>query len=379
MKDRNQPAAPPAAPAAHPTVTPAAAPLLAAGLSRRMIFGTGLVGVATLLAQACSGGDFASGNKNGRKKGDGGTTAGDAGGVDAGKNCTTDANGKVTCTDGSDAGGADGNDGADSGGKDAGGADSGGASAGGVDSQGDAGNGGVGNGVDDKGCHANTTTKLDVTGLQDAGDDLKPRVVFYGRPDSTMIALKLPSGKDVKQVIITRDDGSLLALHGITPADMKGTDYRPIVIDNLNLGATPNVHVVIQLAGTDRKKHTQAVAYFTSYPLGTGKPVVDLSAFTVPADWMANQSVTQFAEVAGSFNVDAAVTYPSDFNPGKTRALQTAKQGTSWVKQGGVKGVVTDVMGDVINIDGAGIIEYQVFCTYVDVGAKVYRTILQIG
>jgi hypothetical protein len=307
-------------------------------LSRRLLFGTGLVSLATMLGQACSGSDF-SGGLGARKK-------------------KSDKEENDQDTDAGDAGDVDGEDGPD----------------GGVDAEGDAGGGGLGNGSDTSGCHANTNSKIDLSNHPEAPDDLKPKIKFYGRDASAMIALKFETDKDIGQIMVARKDGSLLALYGTTGADKDGSgNYRPMVIDNINLKDADDLKLVLQM-GADRFVVDVKKEYFTSY---NGSEVVDLGGGTVPADMAANQSMTQFKESVGSFMEDPNVTYPTDGQG--PRNLQTVKSGSSWTKGSTIKGTVTDIMGETIDIGGSALIEYQVFCTYVESGGKAYRTILQVA
>jgi hypothetical protein len=344
-------------------------------LSRRGIFGAGFVGIATALVQACSGGDFASGTIGRRKSDDPEPGNQDVGGQG-------DPGGEV-CTPPDPENGIEGDPGCVGGVDEADGGDAGG----GQDAQGDGGDGGLGNGDDDNACYANSSNTVDVSNIEAAGPELTPTARFYGSKTSTMVALQFPAGTDIKQVIILRPTGLMLALHGISSADKKGSGYRPIVVDNINVGGNEIV-LLLQLA-TERRKVTIPVAFFKTFD---GRDVVDLSSRGVPADWVDNQSSAAFAVGAG-FNSDPNTTYPGKFNNGAVRNLQTVTVDTSWKlvtdsfnphglnrPNQRVQGRVTDIMGNDIDIDGSQLLEYQIFCTYVNVGAdKVYRTILQIA
>lgn len=322
-------------------------------LSRRKMFGSGFMGFAAVLATACSGTDFASSGANGRKKS---------------AKSGSDGNDGFGESDGQDGlNSSDGPDGQDSGESDGGGIDGADGGADGTD----------GNLTDLTECNAYSTNKIDTTGMPELAE--KPTIKFYGRTDSALVAMKFDGALGIDQVIIATPSGKILALHGITGADKKGAEFRPIVVDNIWLkekGADiTEVYIILQ-SGNERKLHKEPVAFFTTY---NSTPVKDLSGRAVPASWMANQSVTQFAQVDGSYNSDATVTYPNDFNSTATRNLQTVRATSTWTKGAGIKGTVTDIMGETIDITGAAIIEHQIFCTYVVAGGFAYRTILHIG
>jgi len=363
-------------------------------LSRRGILGGGLVGVATLLFEACSNSNFTGSGSNkidGANKGaTGGSTAGGPGSGPTAAECAANSS-KTTCnavsgcsyddgkseclpTPGGASGGA--TSGATAGGINGSGAGNGtgtGTGSGG----GTAGN--LGDGSDSSACFANTATQVNVP---QAEGDLIPTVKFYGRTHSALVAIQFNSAAKIQQVVLATPNGTLLALHGITGADMKSDgSFRPIVIDNIYLteagAGIPTLKILIQ-TDTETKLHTEPVVFFTKY---NGKPVIDLSQQSVPAGFTGNQSVTRFAE-GPTFNIDNNLTYPSDYNPGTTRSLHTAKSGSTWtpvMQADGIQGTVTDIMGNTIDVSGSGIIEYQVFCTYVDTGSSVARTILHIG
>lgn len=339
-------------------------------LDRRAILG--LLGVGALLGQACGKGAFSSGSKSGKKIDNAGGTSGKADGDD----------GKAG-TAGKDKSGAKGGDAPD--GNDA--PDGGPDSNGGPEGQGDVnleggndtnadGNDTVDGDVDETSCHANDNGgKIDASNIPEMPDAMKPAVKFYGRDASAMVALKFGDGAaEVKQVILAKEDGKLQALHGISGADKKDGKFRVIVVDNINLAGSAKLLIVVQ-SGDKRFKTLITKEYFTKKD---GKDVIDLSPMTVPAAWAANQSVTQFSETVGSFNNDTNVSYPGPA-PGTVRNLQTVKAGTTWTKSGGVKGTVTDLMGDTIDIGGGALIEHNMFCTYLDVGGKLFRTMLQVG
>lgn len=339
-------------------------------LSRRKMFGAGFMGFAAALATACSGTDFASSGANDRKKSKKSGSDGNDGfgesdgqdGLDSCENLPTDglneteiAAAKAKCVE-------DNPDGADGIG-DIDGSDS-------VD----------GNNTDISDCDAYSTNKIDTTGMPELAE--KPVIKFYGRNDSALVAMKFDGSLGIQQVIITTPTGKILALHGITGADKNGANFRPIVIDNIWLKEKgtdiTEIYIILQM-GAERKLHKEQVAFFTTY---NSTPVVDLSGRMVPANWESNQSVTQFDKGTGLHRSDETTKYPnSDLQ--NTRFLQTAIDVTSWTKGTGVKGTITDIMGDDITSmfanDSKAIAEYQIFCTYVLSGGNMYRTILHIG
>lgn len=228
-------------------------------------------------------------------------------------------------------------------------------------------------------CKTTMNPSLNVDKITNAAQS--PTAVFYGRQQSTLLAIQLPASAKAQQVIVCNPNGKLLAIHGISSAD-KASDgsWRPIVIDNLSLteqGASLAQLYLITLVDGALAKSLVDIKYFSTFQ---GKPVIDLGSQVVPSDLIGNQSVARFQEVAASFNVDANTTYNNKYDSTIVRNLHTAKSTTTWVKQAAVLGTVTDIMGNVINIDQAGILEYQVFCTYVDTGKGTWaRTMLLVG
>lgn len=353
-----------AAPQASKATTTEAVP-------RRALFGTGLLGAFGLLAQACSSemGGFSSG-AIGRKRSDkpsgGETDLSDGGGDDIPDACRDlEGEEQAACIEQA------------AGGDDLGGGD--GATT--VDPN------------DTTSCHANVTTQIDLKNIPTATGDLVPRVVFYGRKDSTLLAMKWTSDKDLGHIIITTPSGKLLALHGITGADRDGNGkYRPIVVDNLWLTSggqeLSDIRIVVQTAAGSFV-HSEPIVYLKSRKndQGTKLDVVDLLSDGGPVEAnMGRWSVTRFAEGSG-FNKDNSygypLTVPTATNPKPpTRGLNTVTPKSTWspVSNRGIQGKVTDIMGDEIgSLAGGALLEHQLFCTYVEAGGVYYRTILHIG
>lgn len=349
-------------------------------LSRRAMFGFSVLGLSAAMASACSGSTFNAGTENGtsrnsNKPGAGGATEptnkGKGGpgseGEDTNKACLdgdcpageggTDTGGSGTSTKGSKY------DGEDTGTLDDG------EDTGTLGDGEDTGTGGETDGANDTAdCKANTTTELDLNAIPEATGGLVPTFKLYGKDSSALLALKFADA-GVSQVIVCREDGKMLALQGITSADRAANNnLRPMIIDNLNISATNNLKILVT-KGADRYVATLAKEYFTSFQ---GKSVVDLSQGAMAA----YQSVAQFTEGSG-FNMDANVSYPT--NGQGPRNLMTAASTSTWTKGAGVKGTITDIMGDSIDINGNGLLENQTFCTYVVSGPTAYRTILRVG
>ncbi len=220
-------------------------------------------------------------------------------------------------------------------------------------------------------CTANNMNKLDVESMDDMPADMVPKVVFYGTKRSALVAIQFSSHDKVKQVIICRDDGQLLALHGITGAD--GSN-RPIVCDNLWIGDSANIKIVVQ-NGDERWKSTHEVKWFKSFG---GKTVTDLTDGAKPA----LQAIAVFGENGPTFGVDNDTRYPDENdNAADDRPLITAKTGSKWAVQAATLngGQCTDIMGNPISIADSGLLEYQVFCVYVNDGGNLFRTILHVG
>ena len=335
----------------------ASAPLSPA-LSRRSMFGGSvLTGLAALLGPACSNSELnASGEtqlKRARRDDPTAAPGTTAGGTTGTVENSPDSNepGAVAAADGDGIGDIDGGDSGSN------------SKLGTEDDTADEAD--MGSGEDE--CKATRTNKIDPNSLPQAPEDRVPAVKFYGRDNSAMIAMQFSNGEGIAQVLVCKEDGQLLALHGMTGADAGGT--RPIIVDNIFLIAVNNIKLVIQM--NDGKRYVTMVAksYYKEFE---NKAVTDLSM----APNSDEQSVAQFEEVAGSFNVDAAITYPNDFNSGKVRNLQTVKMGTTWNAQGGLKGTATDIMGrPLASLSGATIIEHPTFCTY----SGSFRTMIRIG
>jgi len=205
--------------------------------------------------------------------------------------------------------------------------------------------------------------------------------VFYGRQDSALLALMLPAGEDIKQVVIANSKGRLLALHGITGADKKADgSWRPVVIDGLALldqGMALNEIVVLLQLPNGRAKAVLPINFMTKFQ---NKSVVDLSGRAVPTGMAAYQSVAQFAEIDSEtgFAVDKTVSYPN-LSGDLVRNLHTAIPTSKWATGDKVKGTITDIMGNVLD-RGFRIIEHQVFCTYVEMpDGKLARTMIHVG
>lgn len=317
-------------------------------VTRRKMFGAGLFGVASMLAAACSGTDFAGGNALGGKK----KKKDENGGEDA----------------------ADGPDGEDAGGVEGGKLDV---------EDGDDPNGPPNEETGLDQCAANVTTEIDPNG-DDIGS-LKPTVRFYGNDSlkSTLVAIKFPGSDPINQVIIATKEGKLIAVHTVTGADKKGDgSYRPIVMDNLSLTKggekLAEIRIILQTP-SGKKAHSEPVALYNTH---NGKTVFHLGNQTVPAQVTVDkQSVTQFDADKEKFKPDTGVVYPNDFNTGVVRNLRTVKTDTVWTREAGVKGQVTDIMGTEIAAVGqpVDILEYQIFCTYVETTGGLVRTILHIG
>ena len=232
-------------------------------------------------------------------------------------------------------------------------------------------------------CRAIDNPMLNLEPVPLALAEKMPTAVFYGQQKSALLALLLPEGEDIKSIVVCTANGKLMALHGITSADKKSNgNWRPIVIDNLPLidkGAGLNeIIVLMQISGKTVKANIP-VAFMDRFQ---NKSVIDFSDHTVPAGMIGNQSVTQFKEGKGTFNVDEKEVYPNKYNSTQVRNLQTAKSSTTWTKGDRIIGTVfTDVMGRVLDtLDGSTILEHQVFCTYKETSdGKWARTMLHIG
>ena len=232
-------------------------------------------------------------------------------------------------------------------------------------------------------CRAIDNPKLNLEPVPLALAEKMPTAVFYGQQKSALLALLLPEGEDVKSIVVCTANGKLMALHGITGADKKSNgNWRPIVIDNLPLidkGAGLNEIILLMQINGKTVKANIPVAFMDRFQ---NKSVIDFSDHTVPPGMLGNQSVTQFKEGRGTFNVDDKEIYPNKYNSTIVRNLQTAKSGTTWTKGTKILGTVfTDVMGRVLDtLDGSTILEHQVFCTYKETSdGKWARTMLHIG
>lgn len=367
--------------------------LAQAVIDRRSAFGRGIfAGLAAVVAQACSNSDLiASGDTQSMRRVSDSTpdptefapTLGGSGtsvtpfqgsSVDNG----TDSNQEIdesNGTLGADSGDeeeasndSDGTDSVDKEGMDAGGGNGMNGGSDGMDGGGGTnsdGGGTIGSGEDT--CRATDINKIDPSKIPDAPAELIPQVVFYGRDKSAMVAMQFSKGDGIAQVVVCKENGQLLALHGMTGADAGGT--RPIIIDNVILSGVNNIRIVLQM--TDAKRYVTMIAkvYFRQFKNAAITDVLD-------APNPNQQSVAQFRETVGTFNRDPNIVYPNDYNTNSVRNLQTAKQDTSWTAESGVKGIVTNIMGqELMSISGSAIIEYPTFCTY----SGNFRTMIRIG
>jgi hypothetical protein len=228
--------------------------------------------------------------------------------------------------------------------------------------------GGLGDGGSDS-CHANTTNTVDLEAFSEAESDFKPTIKFYGKntekSDTVMIAMKFADITKIDQIIISKDDGALVAIHGITAGDKDGI----VIVDNLYLKGSEKVQILLQ-AGADRFKSEHPISFFDTFD---GMPVEDLGTTT----FSGQQSVVQFDATGTEEN--KSLKYPNLDGSAFDRFLDTAQAATSWTKTPNVKGTVTDIMGEAFSVDGKGLQKQQTFCTYVESGGKMFRTILRVG
>lgn len=333
-------------------------------LSRRSAFRGGLLGIASVIAAACSGTDFVGSNSD-RKKGK-----------------------KASGNDG-------GGDGAESDGID------------GADTDGDLGDVDSSDSADDNKpqidqCAATTTQKVDTTGMP--GIDEAPVVRVYGKRKLRMIAIQFSTNTTFDQLLIATSSGRVLALHIPTGADKNASGWRPIVIDPLDFdeGGAESAEVVLVIQqGNTRKQHRETLATFSTFK---NLPVIDLTAATATSGWdPTRQSVARFVESKASYQEDndPSLIYPGD------RKLKTAQSTTTLtVSSTALKsdqapiptkdatagatnlnyGFVTDVMGNIIpytDLQGNGIQEIMLFCTYrpddLNSPTKYYRTMIFVA
>lgn len=341
-------------------------------VDRRSAFRGGLLGLASVIAAACSGTDFSSSSgdrKQGKKAS--GNDAGDGFG-DGGQD---DVGGKTGSGEAGDEGNdddiaVDGSDGSD------------------VPPP----------STDIDRCAATTTQKVDTTGMP--GIDNAPVVKIYGKPKSRMVAIQFNAATTIDQLLIATASGRVLALHIPSNADKNASGWRPIVIDPLdfNEGGTESKEVVIVIQqGATRKQHRENL---TPFDMFDGKPVVDLTMPTATSGWdFTKQSVARFNEDKASYKTD---DNPSIIYPG-SRKLKTAQTSTKLnisdaALHTGQKpipnpetageGFITDIMGNKINRSdiapsdtSAGFFETMVFCTYrPDAGGtKFFRTMIFVA
>ncbi len=227
-------------------------------------------------------------------------------------------------------------------------------------------------------CHPEISNTLELSNIPAATGTVVATARFYGSATSTnLVAVHLSSfdqssATNVKAVAICRTSGKFMALCALTDADVNGAALRPLIFDNLSIGADANLVLVVLKSDDSMTKQTVPVAYFSVY---SGQAVVDLSAHTVDAGFVGRQSVTEF-NATGAV-ADTGVTYPNTYDSGATRNLMTAQAATTWTKGAGVQGTVTDVMGNTLST--MDLSEHQCICTYVAGAGVYYRTMLRIG
>ena len=225
-------------------------------------------------------------------------------------------------------------------------------------------------------CDVFSKPNIDTAKLEPASGDLIPSVRFYGNKNWALIAFQFSTSKEIQTVTVLHMDGSPIALHVINPADKGPRGYRPAILENLPLKGVPRIKFVVTVASKS-VVYEVPVAFVSTF---NGLPVVDLGNKIVVPEFAANQSVAQFAETAGSFRKDSTVTYPNDFNGGVVRNLQTAVATSTWSQGAGVKGEITDIMGNILpDLNGGALLEYQTFCTYVLGQNQYFRTTLKVG
>lgn len=237
----------------------------------------------------------------------------------------------------------------------------------------------LGEGGDElEGCKTANTPKVDLKETRKAEGNEIPAIKFYGRPKSTMMAVHFDKSQKIEEVIVTKADGTMMALHATTGADKNGDSWRPILFDNLKAEDTDSLNLLVQTAD-GQYKHEVTIEYFDTFK---GSPVVDLGGHTVPMGFKANQAVAQFANTGG-FDEDKTVEYPKK-NAQTYRYLQTAQSNATWsvgsaTLPAGSSTILTDVMGNEVSMNGAGIFNHQTFCAYVPQNGTYYRTMLKIG
>jgi hypothetical protein len=340
--------------------------------SRRSMIGAGLAGLASAIVAACSGTDFASTGGANRLKG-----------KKAKKNDENFDGGGQDGVDNDDA--ADGPDGGPGSGAEGGETD-------GPDKP----------KVEIDKCAATTPQKIDTTGMPSIEN--APVVKFYGKRTSRMVAIQFSSTTTFDQLLIATASGRLLALHVPSGADRNASGWRPIVIDPINFdegGAESAEMVIVLQQGNERKQHREAIKLFDTFET---KSVVDLSQPTATSGWdHTKQSVARFERLA-AVGVSTEKTFPGFLNdptpalvyPGG-RKLKTAQQNVTLNISGAVlssnqkpiptlpgEGKITDIMGNVLEktqLEGAGLLEYPLFCTYRPTtdGTKYIRTIIYVA
>ena len=225
-------------------------------------------------------------------------------------------------------------------------------------------------------CDVFSKPNIDTAKLDPASGDLIPSVRFYGNKNWALVAFQFTTSKEIQTITVLHMDGSPIALHVTNPADKLVGGYRPVILENLPLKSMTRLKFVIAVASKS-VVYEVPVTFVTTF---NGLPVVDLGNKIAVPEFAANQSVAQFAETAGSFRKDSTVTYPNDFNGGVVRNLQTAVAASAWSQGAGVKGEITDIMGNVLpNLNGSALLENQTFCTYVLGQNQYYRTTLKVG
>ena len=98
----------------------------------------------------------------------------------------------------------------------------------------------------------------------------------------------------------------------------------------------------------------------------------------IPAGFLGNQSVAQIGEGL-NFQTNDAYTYPDAAGNEGARSLRTATTTSTWVPGAGIKGKITDLLGNEMILSGATLVDHQTFCTYVETIDTVYRTMIRVG
>jgi hypothetical protein len=234
-----------------------------------------------------------------------------------------------------------------------------------------------------KPCTSLSASKLDPTNIEQT--DHVPRINFYGNRKSAMVVIDLAgylfsSPDPIAQIVLVREDFSLIGMHGISSADVKDDSRaRPIVIDHVSLKDSKRIFLVFLNKSGEQRKFAMGedIEFVTRF---RDKSVKDLSDFALlDKDYASHQGIPNIEEVKydGFEQSDDPLHVFA-----KGRKLYTAQSTAKFIRAARLNGfIITDLMGDSLGNGGEfqDILEHPTFICYKEVEDVYFRTIVKVG